>query len=133
MRRLTNTTAALICSALMALPAFAEEKPAAPPAPPPGPGGMGEMKHEQGMGMMRGMDQKPMDAMLRQMQEHQIKMHDLLHQIREAKDEKQRERLKEEQRNLMKDHMENMRGHGPMMQQHPPMQGMPPPGDKPSN
>lgn len=128
MRRLTNTTAALVCGAFLTLPAFAQEKPAAPP--PPAPGGTG---HGPGMGMMGGMDQKPMDTMLRQMQEHQLKMHDLMHQIREAKDEKERERLKEEQRNLMTEHMDNMRGHRPMtMPQHPPMQGgTPPPAGKP--
>lgn len=51
---------------------------------------------------------KMMEERLRQQQDHLLKLHDMMHQIMNARDDAERERLKEEQRKLMR---ENLRLH----------------------
>lgn len=120
--------AVVLSSALLSFTACAEDKPAAPPPSAAEPG------HGPGMGMMGEMDEKQMEAMMRQMQEHQLKVHDMMHRIRDAKDEKERTALKEEHLKLMKEHMDSMRSHKQMrmmqMQHNPQMKDMSHQGEK---
>lgn len=55
------------------------------------------------------------DQRVKQHQEHLLKLHEMMHQIMNAKDETERERLKEEQLKFMKEnmrfHQQQMRGH----------------------
>ena len=112
MNKLLNWCAAGLLTVPLCSTVFAEEQQPQP-ASGQGHGSMGGMM--QGIdGMMGGTDES-MDQRVRQQQEHQLKMHDLMHQITSAKDEKERERLKEEQRNLMK---EKMKSHQQKMQKH---------------
>ncbi|QSA97402.1 hypothetical protein [Methylococcus sp. EFPC2] len=90
------------CIATFGAFAFAEEKEAPPPMPAhEGMGGMG------GMGAMHGMSEEQRDAHMRQMQEFMLKSHDFMHQIRDAKDEKEQARLKDEWLQAMKQHMKS--------------------------
>ncbi len=57
--------------------------------------------------------QDAMDKQMQEMQDHMLKMHDLMHRIREAKDPQEIQRLKQEQLSLMKAHMRDMKRHGP--------------------
>jgi hypothetical protein len=67
-------------------------------------------------GMMGGMMSEEMrEQHLKQRQEHMLKMHELSNKILAAKDDKERERLKAEQLQLMKEHE---KAHHQMMQQH---------------
>jgi len=77
-----------------------------------GMGSMGSM----GMGSMSGMSAEKMDQHMRMMQDEMLKMHELSHRILEAKDPKERERLKEEQLVLMKAHRQKMMAGMKMMQ-----------------
>lgn len=90
-------TASMLSAAVNTL-AFAEEKDTPQPPKPP---------HEgmAGMGGMHGMSDEQMDAHMRQMQESMLKNHDFMHRIRDAKDEKEQARLKEEWLQAMKLHM----------------------------
>lgn len=86
-----------------------------------GGGGMG--------GMMGNMSDEQREEHIRQAQDHMLKMHELMNQILAAKDDQERERLKEEQRKLMREHhkqhqemmrhrMQQMRRHGGGQMQH---------------
>jgi len=77
-----------------------------------GMGSMGGM----GMGCMSGMSAEKMDQHMRMMQDEMLKMHELSNRILEAKDPKERERLKEEQLTLMKAHRQKMMARMKMMQ-----------------
>lgn len=67
-------------------------------------------------GMMGGMMSEELrERHLRQRQEYLLKIHELSNQILAAKDEKERERLKAEQLQLMKEHE---KAHHELMQQH---------------
>jgi len=100
MNTIAKTMTALLCCAAFSAPTFAEEK-AAPPAPPPQQG-MGVMGNMDAMG---GMSEEKMDAHLRQVQEYLLSNYGFMHQIREAKDEKEQARLKDEWLKTMKHHM----------------------------
>ena len=76
-----------------------------------GMGSMGGM----GMGSMSGMSAEKMDQRMRMMQDEMLKMHELSNRILEAKDPKERERLKEEQLVLMKAHRQKMMARMKMM------------------
>jgi RNA-binding protein Musashi len=107
-------------------PALAEEpgKPAAPPA-------MGGMQHGgggmMGGGMMGGMMTDAMkEEHLKSKQENFIRMVELSNRILAAKDDKERDKLKAEQLQLMK---EQEKAHHEMMMKHmQQMQGMMPQG-----
>ncbi len=95
---------ALVCVAAYSTPSICEEKPAPPPKPPahegmPGMGGMGG-----GMGMMGGISEEQIDAHLRQMQDKMLRDYDFMRKIREAKDEKEQAKLKDEWLQAMKQH-----------------------------
>ncbi|MGZ8218105.1 hypothetical protein [Methylomagnum sp.] len=100
MKTIAKTMTALLCFAVFNAPAFAEEKNASPPKPPhQGMAGMGDMS---GMG---GMSEEQTDAHLRQVQEYLLINYDYVHQIRDAKDEKEQARLKDEWLKAMKHHL----------------------------
>jgi hypothetical protein len=109
--------AAAMLAVPLCSPAFAEEqKPQ--PAAAPAQGQMGDMS---GMGgMMGGMGMS--EEHLKQKQDFMLKMHEYANKILAAKDGKEREQLKEEQRKLMREHMEvhhrMMREHMQQMMQH---------------
>lgn len=96
MKTTAKTMTALLCFALFNTTTFAEEKNALASQPP-----------HQGMAGMGGMSEEQMDAHLRQVQEDMLKNHDFMHQIRDAKDEKEQARLKDEWLNAMKHHMKS--------------------------
>ncbi len=50
------------------------------------------------------------DKQLRMMQEHMLKMHEMMHKIMDAKSPQEKERLMKEQRDMMAQHMDMMRG-----------------------
>ena len=100
MKTIAKTMTALLCLAAFNAPTFAEEKNTPPPKPPQqGMAGMGDMS---GMG---GMSEEQMDAHLRQVQEYMLKNHEFMHQIRDAKDEKEQSRLKDQWLKAMKHHL----------------------------
>jgi len=105
-----KTTLKYIAAALLISPicstGFAEEQQAQPSPGRHQMGGMG--------GMMGNMTEEQREQHIRQAQEHMLKMHELSNQILAAKDDKERERLKEEQRKLMREHHKQ---HQEMMQQ----------------
>ena len=121
MRCLHKSIAALLLWAPLISFGYAAEETKTPPkgqAEPSmgGMGGMGQMGG--GMGPMEGMSEAEMDKHMRAMQAHMLKMHDLMNQIRDAKNPKERERLMDEHLQLMKAHMKQMKsGRGCMMQQ----------------
>src|SRR5690554_5088964 len=93
--------AAFLISPVCSIGLAEEQKP----QPSPGQhqmGGMGGMMG--GMGMMGSMTDEQLEQHIRQAQDHMLKMHELMNQILAAKDDKERERLKEEQRKLMREH-----------------------------
>ncbi len=106
-----KTAAPAICvmMCLFGSPAFAEENK--PPAMP-------EHEGMMRMGPMHGMNEAQMDAHLRQMQERMLRDYDFMRKIREAKDEKEQAKLKDEWLQAMKQHMranqvpQQMRMHG---------------------
>jgi hypothetical protein len=115
MKRTASTIAVLTSFAIAGAAAFAAEKDAPPPKPPQegamGMGGMGGEGHG-GMGMMGGghggmgmMSDEQMDTHLRAMQDFMLKNHEFMHQIRDAKDDKEKARLKDEWLASMKNHM----------------------------
>jgi len=112
MKAISKTITALLCFAVFNTATFAENKDTLPPKPP-----------HQGAGM-DGMNEEQMDANIRQVQENMLKSHDFMHQIRDAKDEKEQARLKDEWLKAMKQHMKShhvskqMMGHG--MPEHAP-------------
>jgi hypothetical protein len=61
------------------------------------------------------MNEEMREQHLKQRQEHMLKIHELSNKILAAKDDKERERLKGEQLQLMKEHE---KAHHQMMQQH---------------
>lgn len=69
------------------------------------------------MGMMANMSEEEKEKRLRTKQKHMLKMHDLSNQILTAKDPKEKERLEEEQIQLMKTHMAEMMAKRKMMMQ----------------
>ncbi len=106
--------AALLISPICSI-GLAEEQT---PQPPSGQHQMGAMKGGMGGmmgGMMGSMTEEQREQHIRQAQDHMLKMHELMNQILAAKDDKERERLKEEQRKLMREHHKQ---HQEMMQQH---------------
>jgi hypothetical protein len=109
MKSMLKCMAATLLLAPLCSTGFAAEEQ----KPQPAPTGPAQMD-----GMMGGMSEEQMDQRIRSMQEHMLKIHDLMHQIRDAKDEKERERLKEEQRKLMKAHHRMMQQHMQQMMQH---------------
>ncbi|MGR8933025.1 MAG: hypothetical protein ACU837_01385 [Gammaproteobacteria bacterium] len=85
--------------------------------PQQGQGGMQGKGMPQGQGgthgmgmmnMMGGMSEEQRDQHLRMMQEHMLQMHDLSDKILAAKDPKEKEKLKEQQLQLMKAHKAQM-------------------------
>lgn len=120
MNQLISLFTVSMCCAVLSTSALAEEKTTPPQPKPPheGMGGMGPMGGMGGMGRMHGMSEEQMDAHMRQMQEAMLKNHDFMHRIREAKDEKEQARLKDEWLQAMKQHMrskgvpEQMKMHG---------------------
>ena len=66
-------------------------------------------------GAISGEGSGDMEQRLRQHQDHLLKLHEMMHQIMNARDDAERERLKEEQRKLMRDNMrlhhQQTRGH----------------------
>ena len=120
MKKPTKLFTTLMCVAAFSTTAIAEEKTATPPPfPPPAPhqgmAGMGG-----GMGMMGGISEEQIDAHLRQMQEKMLRDYDFMRKIREAKDEKEQTKLKEEWLQSMKQHMKP-----PQMPPQLKMHGMP--------
>ena len=119
MKKPAKLFTALICLATVSLTTIAEEKTAPPPPPtfPPhqGMGGMGG-----GMGMMGGISEEQINAHLRQMQEKMLMDYDFMRKIREAKDEKEQAKLKEEWLQSMKQHIKP-----PQMPPQLKMHGMP--------
>ena len=119
MKKPAKLFTALMCVAAFSAPAMAEEKTAPPPPfPPPPHQGMPGMGG--GMGMMGGISQEQIDAHLRQMQEKMLRDYDFMRKIREAKDEKEQAKLKEEWLQSMKQHMKP-----PQMPPQLKMHGMP--------
>ena len=98
MKRTAKSIITIICFAFFSVSTVAEEKNASPP-PMPAHEGMARM------GMMGGMSEEQMDAHLRQMQEKMLRDYDFIRQIRDAKDEKEQARLKDEWLKAMKQHM----------------------------
>lgn len=102
--------AASLLAAVVCGPALGQD--AAKPTPAPAMGGMGMGSN----GMMGGMMTDAMrEEHLKSKQENFLKMVDLSNKILAAKDEKERERLKAEQLQLMKDHE---KAHQDMMHKH---------------
>lgn len=131
--------AALLISPICSI-GFAEEQTPQPSSGQHQMGDMGGMKGGMGSmggmmggmggmgGMMGSMTEEQREQHIRQAQDHMLKMHELMNQILAAKDDKERERLKEEQRKLMREHhkqrQEMMQQHMQQMRQHGgPMQG----------
>ncbi|TAN50402.1 MAG: hypothetical protein EPN21_09060 [Methylococcaceae bacterium] len=110
MKTIVHYTVTLFCCALLSAPVLAEPTP----APPHG-----------GMGMMGMMGGGMNDQHMRQMQDQMLKMHDMMHQIRDAKNDAERNRLKDEQLKLMKEHHDNMMQMMMPMMQHGQNQGAP--------
>lgn len=102
-----------------------------PPSVPAHMPSMG-MHHGMGMGMMGGgmggmmanMTEEQKDQHFRSMQEHMLAMHDLSNQILAEKDLAKKEKLKNQQLQLMKAH------HAQMMQHHQAMPAAPVPAAK---
>jgi hypothetical protein len=70
-------------------------------------------------GAMTPPQQQWIEQRLEVMQEHMLRMHELMHRIEDAEGE-EREALLAEQRNLMREHMRTMRGRmGPGMSMGP--------------
>lgn len=100
MNTIAKTMTALLFIAVFNAAALAEEKNAPSPKPPQqGMEGMGDMT---GMG---GMSEEKMDAHIRQVQEYMLTNYDFMRQIRDAKDEKEQARLKDEWLKAMKHHL----------------------------
>ncbi len=100
MKTIAKTITALLCFAAFNAPAFAEEKDAAPLNP-----SQQSMAGGGDMNRMGAMSEEKMDAHLRQVQDYMLKNHDFMHQIRDAKDEKEQARLKDEWLKSMKHHL----------------------------
>jgi len=98
--------AATLLAAALSLPVLAEPQPAAPAAAP------AAAKPPMGGGMMGGMGD---EAHLKQKQEFFLKMYETTGKILAAKDDKERDRLKAEQLEMMR---ENEKAMHQMMQQH---------------
>jgi hypothetical protein len=116
-------TAAALVLASIGSTGFAEEPQSQPSTGQHQMGGNMGMGGMGGMGgMMGNMSDEQREEHIRQAQDHMLKMHELMNQILAAKDDKERERLKEEQRKLMrehqKQHQEMMRHHMQQMRQH---------------
>jgi hypothetical protein len=138
MKYLSKTLAALVLTAPLYTGAFAaEEKAPPPPAPMPGmnmPHGEGGMQG-MGMGMMGGMSEEQMDQHMHMKQEHMLQMHDLSNKILAAADPKEKQKLKDQQLQLMKAHHDEMmkmmhggmgmKGPAEQKQQHQQHQNMP--------
>jgi hypothetical protein len=150
MKHLSKTMAALLLLAPLGMGAYAAEEKAPPPAQsmpgmnmPQGQGNMPGMNMPMGpgkmhgmMGMMGGMTEEQQDQHLRMMQEHMLQMHDLSDKILAASDPAEKEKLKNQQLQLMKAHKQQMmkmmhEGMGPKgpdaQQQHQQHQNMPKP------
>jgi hypothetical protein len=98
-----------------------------------GPGWSEETRTEQpghamgpmmgkGPGMMGGgmMSEEQMDQHVRQMQTHMLQMHEIMEKILDTKDPAEKEKLMQQQRDMIKEHIRS-RHHQMMMQQQ--MQG----------
>jgi len=100
MKTIIKTMTALLCFAAFNTPAFAGETEAMTPKPPQqGMAAMGDM------GGMGSMSEEKMDAHMRQVQEYMLTNYDFIRQIRDAKDEKEQARLKDEWLKAMKHHL----------------------------
>lgn len=104
--------AAALLAVSLSLPVLAAEPAPPPPAPPPAPA-----KPMEGGPMTGGsmMSEEMQEQHLKRKQENFLKMVELSDKILAAKDDKERERLKAEQLQLMKDYEKS---HQEMMQQH---------------
>lgn len=97
----------------------AEEKTVEPPPPPPHEmqPGMGMHDDMPGMGMMGEM---PSLERLKEIQEHNLLMHDLSNKILAEKDPKKKQALKDQQLEVMKAHFkERMEKRHKMRMSHP--------------
>jgi hypothetical protein len=121
MKYFCESIAAVMLGTLLSSNSFAVE-PAKQVTEKQQPMKQGAMKKDMGKGMgmgsMSGMSEEKMDQRMRMMQEEMLKMHELSHRILEAKDPKERERLKEEHLALMKAHHQRMMSRMKMMQKH---------------
>ena len=121
MKYFYESIAAVMLGTFLASNSFAVEPPKQVPDKQE-PMKQGAMKKDMGKGMgmgsMSGMSEEKMDQRMRMMQDQMLKMHELSHRILEAKDPKERERLKEEHLALMKAHHQKMMARKKRMQQH---------------
>jgi hypothetical protein len=88
----------------LAGPVCAEEPSASPN--PHASGGMGGM----GPGMMGGggmMSEEQMDQRIKMMQDHMLQMHEIMDKIQAATDPAEKEKLKQQQRDMIKQHMKS--------------------------
>lgn len=65
-----------------------------------------------------GLTGEPVDQILRRRQDQLLKMHELSHRIQDAKDDKERQALKDEQLQLMKEQLHDIREQRMLMKQH---------------
>lgn len=128
MKQISKKMAVLFLLAPLGLSVNAAEEQAAAPAEqtpaehsmpgmdmPQGHGGMGMQQGQggmqggmHGMGMMGGMSAEQQDQHMRMMQEHMLQMHDLSDKILAAKNPKEKEKLKNQQLQMMKAHKAQM-------------------------
>lgn len=99
MKPLTRTIAALVCFAAFNSLAVAEEKNTPAPKPP------GDMSNMMGMAGMGGMTDEQLDTHLKQVQEYLLNNYEFIHKIRETKDVKEQDTLKNEWLKSMKNHL----------------------------
>lgn len=90
MKTIAKTMTVVLSFAAFSAPTLAAGEPPMPP--------------QQGM---TGMDEAQMDAHLRQIQEEMLKDFDFMQQIRDARDEKEQTRLKNEWLKAMKNHIKS--------------------------
>ncbi|HWO99833.1 MAG TPA: hypothetical protein VNL74_04325 [Methylococcus sp.] len=101
---------------VFAVPSWSEETRTEQPGPAMGP------MAGKGPGMMGGgmMSEEQMDQHVRQMQTHMLQMHEIMEKIQDTKDPAEKEKLMQQQRDMIKEHIRS-RHHQMMMQQQ--MQG----------
>lgn len=115
--------AVLIGAAILvfAVPSWSEETRTEQPRPATGPMG-GKGTGMMGGGMMGGgmMSEEQMDQHVRQLQTHMLQMHEIMEKIQDTKDPVEKEKLMQQQRDMIKEHIRS-RHHQMMM--HQQMQG----------
>jgi hypothetical protein len=99
MKPMTKTIVALACLVAVNTLAVAEEKNAPLPKPP------GDMSNMMGMGGMGGLNEEQLDTHLKQVQEYLLNNYEFMHRIRETKDVKEQDKLKDEWLKSMKNHL----------------------------